>query len=251
MECLYRARLRRSSAEQQKALSGSGLTGWASDMKNRIKTAADILMTAALPVLMCYSLVGETAHEVIGIIMFCLFIAHHFLNFGWIKNLFKGKYTLRRSVGTAVNALVFLCMIGLMYSSIVISKHVLTFVNIDGAGKARTIHLLCAYWGLVLMSVHLGMHISQIAMRLKLKDKLRKVLTVTFAFISAVGIYEFIKLKFADYLFGRVQFVFIDSSASVLLRILQYLSVMILFAECGYWLSKLISLKKRNDNNQL
>ena len=46
-----------------------------------MKTAADILMTAALPVLMCYSIVGETAHEVIGIAMFGLFILHHILNF--------------------------------------------------------------------------------------------------------------------------------------------------------------------------
>lgn len=218
-------------------------------MKNRIKTAADILMTAALPVLMCYALVGETAHEVIGVVMFCLFIAHHILNFGWIKNLFKRKYTLRRSVGTAVNALVFLCMIGLMYSSIVISKHVFTFITIGGAGTARTIHLLCAYWGLVLMSVHLGMHISQIAARLKLKDKLCKVFAVAFGIFSAVGIYEFIKLKFTDFLFGRVQFVFIDTSFSVLLKILQYLSVIILFAEIGYWLGRIIvSTKKENEH---
>ena len=165
-------------------------------MKNKIKTAADLLMTAALPVLMCYSLVGEFSHEVIGIIMFCMFIVHHILNFGWIKNLFKGKYTLRRSIGTVVNILVFLCMIGLMYSSIVISKYVFIFINIGGAGTARTIHLLCAYWGLVLMSVHFGMHISQIAMRLKLKNKLYNVLAVAFKIISAIGIYEFIKLKY-------------------------------------------------------
>ena len=49
-------------------------------------------MTAALPILMCHSIVGETAHEVIGIAMFVLFILHHILNFGWIKSLFKGKY---------------------------------------------------------------------------------------------------------------------------------------------------------------
>ena len=67
-------------------------------MKMKIKTAADILMTAALPVLMCYSIVGETAHEVIGIAMFGLFILHHILNFGWIKTLFKGKYDLCRIV---------------------------------------------------------------------------------------------------------------------------------------------------------
>ena len=217
-------------------------------MKMKIKTAADILMTAALPVLMCYSIVGETAHEVIGIAMFGLFILHHILNFGWIKSLFKGKYDLRRIVNTAVNALVSLCMVGLMYSGIVISKHVFNFVNIGGAMTARTIHMLCAYWGLVLMSVHLGMHISQMAARMKLKNKaLIWSLRIISGMVGAVGIYEFISLKFTDYLFGKVQFAFINTSASAVLTTLQYLSVMVLFAYIGYMAQSILK-KKRTEN---
>ena len=212
-----------------------------------IKMCIDLAMTIALPVLMCYSIVGETAHEIIGTAMFCLFIAHHILNFGWIKTLFKGKYDLRRSVNTAVNMLVFLCMIGLMYSGIVISKHVFAFVNLGGAGFARTLHMLCAYWGLVLMSVHLGMHISQMAARMKLKKKaLIWIIRTVFAVIGAVGIYEFIKLKFADYMFGMVQFVFIDTSASAVLTTLQYLIVMVLFAYVGDILEKTLKRHKQN-----
>lgn len=225
--------------------SVTGLTGWDSDMKMKIKTAADILMTAALPVLMCYSIVGETAHEVIGIAMFGLFILHHILNLGWIKSLFKGKYDLRRGVNTAVNALVFLCMVGLMYSGIVISKHVFTFVNIGGAMFARTVHMLCAYWGLVMMSVHLGMHISQVAARMKLKNNgLIWSLCIISGMVGAVGIYEFISLKFTDYMFGKVKFVFIDTNASAVLTVLQYLSVMVLFAYVGFILQMLL---KRNN----
>lgn len=212
--------------------------------KTIVKTCIDLAMTAALPVLMCYSIVGETAHEVIGIAMFVLFILHHILNFGWIKSLFKGKYDLRRSVNTAVNALVFLCMVGLMYSGVVISKHVFTFANIGGSMFARTVHMLCAYWGLVLMSVHLGMHISQMAARMKLKNKaVVWALRIIFGVVGAIGIYEFISLKFTDYLFGKVQFVFIDTNASALLTVLQYLSVMVLFAYVGYILQMLL---KRN-----
>ena len=218
-------------------------------MKMKMKTAADILMTAALPVLMCYSIVGETAHEVIGIAMFALFILHHILNFGWIKSLFKGKYDLRRIVNTAVNALVFLCMIGLMYSGIVISKHVFTFVNIGGAMFARTVHMLCAYWGLVLMSVHLGMHISQMVARMKLKNNgLIWSLRIISGMVGAVGIYEFISLKFTDYLFGKVQFAFIDTNASAVLTALQYLSVMVLFAYIGYMVQSILK-KKRTENH--
>lgn len=220
---------------------------WGSDMntKTKIKTAADILMTAALPVFMCYSIVGETAHEVIGIAMFCLFILHHILNFGWLKTLFNGRYDLRRSVNTAVNALVFVCMIGLMYSGIVVSKHIFTIVHIGGAMFARTVHMLCAYWGLVLMSLHLGMHISQMAARIKLKIKaLIWTLRIIFGVVGAVGIYEFIQFRFADYMFGKVQFVFIDTSASAVLTTLQYLTFMVLFAYVGYILQILLKKKK-------
>ena len=206
-------------------------------------------MTAALPVLMCYSIVGETAHEVIGIAMLGMFILHHILNFGWIKSLFKGKYDLRRGVNTAVNALVFLCMVGLMYSGIVISKHVFTFVNIGGTMFARTVHMLCAYWGLVLMSVHLGMHISQMAARMKLKNKaVVWALRIIFGMIGAAGVYEFISLKFTDYLFGKVQFAFIDTNASAVLTALQYLSVMVLFAYIGYMVQSILK-KKRTENH--
>ena len=226
--------------------SAHGLTIWVSDMntKTKIKTAADILMTAALPVLMSYSIVGETAHEIIGVAMFALFILHHILNFGWIKSLFKGKYLPKRIVGTIINAAVLICMLGLMYSSIVISKHIFTFLNLGGAMTARTVHLLCAYWGLVLMSVHLGMHISQMAARMKLKNKaLIWTLRIIFGVVGAVGMYEFIQLKFTDYLFGRVKFVFIDISASAVLTILQYLTVMVLFAYIGYFLHILLNQK--------
>ena len=211
-----------------------------------VKMCIDIVMTAALPVLMCYSIVGETAHEVIGVAMFSLFIVHHILNFTWIKSLFKGRYDLRRIVNTAVNALVFLCMIGLMYSGIVISKHLFTFVNIGGAAFARTVHMLCAYWGLVLMSVHLGMHISQMSARMKLKNKaLIWSVRIIFGVIGAVGIYEFISQKFPDYLFDRVQFAFFDTSASAVLTTLQYLSVMVLFAYVGYILQMLLKRNKK------
>ncbi|MBR5088037.1 MAG: DUF4405 domain-containing protein [Ruminiclostridium sp.] len=217
-------------------------------MKTKIKLAADILMTAALPVLMCYSLITETAHEIVGLVMFALFILHHILNFGWTKALFKGKYPPKRIVGTVINALVLLCMIGLMYSSIVISKHIFTFLDLSGAGFARTVHLMCAYWGLALMSVHLGMHFRQMTAGIKPKKTVVIVLHIFFAMIALVGIYEFIALNFVGYMFGQVQFVFIDTSKSPIIAVLENLSVMVLFAEGGYWLNK--ALSRTNKENE-
>ena len=106
--------------------------------------------------------------------------------------------------------------------------------------------MLCAYWGLVMMSVHLGMHISQMAAQMKLKGKaLIWALRIIFGVVGAVGIYEFILLKFPDYLFGKVQFAFIDTSASAVLTTLQYMSVIVLFAYVGYILQCLLKRNKK------
>ncbi len=70
---------------------------------------------------------------------------------------------------------------------------------------ARTIHMLCTYWGLVMMSVHLGMHISQMTARMKLKNKvLIWSLRISFGVVGAAGMYEFISLKFPEYLVGKI-----------------------------------------------
>lgn len=45
---------------------------------------------------MPYELVGQAAHEWIGIGIFVLFIVHHILNGKWSRNLGRGTYTLLR-----------------------------------------------------------------------------------------------------------------------------------------------------------
>lgn len=48
--------------------------------KQIIRIIIDICMTICLLMLMAYSLVGEKAHEWIGMAMLILFVTHHILN---------------------------------------------------------------------------------------------------------------------------------------------------------------------------
>ena len=48
--------------------------------KQILKIAVDVAMTIALLLLMAYELIGQAAHEWLGIGMFVLFIIHHILN---------------------------------------------------------------------------------------------------------------------------------------------------------------------------
>lgn len=52
-----------------------------------MKIVVDIAMTIALLLLMTYELIGQAAHEWVGIGMFALFVLHHILNGKWSKNL--------------------------------------------------------------------------------------------------------------------------------------------------------------------
>ena len=90
----------------------------------KIRLLADSGMTLALLLLMSYQLVGEKAHE-------------------WILQ-------------TVIVILLALTMIGSMVSGILLSNYIFRFVRIKGVTNlARSIHILCAYWGFLFMAVHL------------------------------------------------------------------------------------------------
>lgn len=106
------------------------------------KIIIDIFMTLALLFLMGYQLWGDVAHEWVGAEMFMLFIAHHVLNFNWHKNLFKNKYTARRIAVLCIDILVFADMLMMVFSGIVISRHVFAFLPISGGVMlARRLHI--------------------------------------------------------------------------------------------------------------
>lgn len=216
-----------------------------------IKLCADALITAALLFLMGYQFWGETAHEWVGTGMFVLFILHHILNLNWHKRLFKGNYTAKRTVTLCVDILVLLAMLALMYSGIVMSNHVFAFLPIEsGIALARKLHILGAYWGFILMSLHLGLHWNMILGMLRKHVKLPvsrardTALFLASAVIAAYGVYVFISRNFATYLFLQSEFVFLDYSEPKLLFYLDYLALMGLCIFITHYASKLYRRKK-------
>ena len=224
-------------------------------MKKKLRIVIDIGMVLLLPLLMAYSLVGETAHEYLGIGMLVLFAAHHSLNTAWWKRLHRGRYTPLRVFGTVVNLALAIIMLALLISGMVLSRHVFRFLHLGGAAAARTVHLLASYWELVLMSVHAGMHGSMISGMLRKKFNIRRsstagmwTLRLIAVLLAVCGIYAFVKHKISSYLFLRTQFVFIDFSQPVALVLLDYLAIIALFAIVGYCISKVINKNKRPGN---
>ena len=211
-------------------------------MKQRLaKNIIDLLMTAALPVMMAYSLAGETLHECIGTAMLALFIAHHILNRKATASMFRGKQTPVRILGTVVNLLLFAVMVCLPISGIVLSKHLYTWLPTDGLSAiARTVHLLLSYWGFVLMSFHLGLHADLWLNRLKKREAAFILLTIALTLIASFGVYAFVANRLYEYMFLQTQFVFFDFDKPLILTFAEYLSIIVLFAWIGYWLKALL-----------
>ena len=212
--------------------------------KQIAKIITDILMTIILLLLMAYSMVGEAAHEWLGIGMFVLFILHHVLNSSWSRNLCKGRYTPFRILQTALVVLVLISMIGSMISGIVLSRHALAFLPItSGQSWARTLHMISAYWGFVLMSLHLGLHWNiMLAMAGKIVKKPSVprtwVLRIAGCLIAAYGVYAFAQRGVGRYMTLQDQFVFFDFSELLILFLLDYVATMGLFVFIGYHLAK-------------
>ena len=215
-----------------------------------LRISVDIGMTAVLLLLMAYSLVGDSAHEWLGVGIFALFVLHHILNVRWSKALFKGKYTPYRIAQTTVVVCVTLAMLGSMISGILLSRTVFAFLGSRPLQAiARTAHLLCAYWGFAVLSLHLGLHwgnILNMAERLfKKKSAARKwAMRVVGWLVAAYGIYAFIKRNFAGYMFLQIHFVFFDLDEPLILYLLDYLAVMGAFVCTGYYLAKILKLKR-------
>ena len=205
----------------------------------KIKIAVDAAMSVSMLLLMAYGLVGEAAHEWIGMGMFALFVAHHILNRRWIQAVPQGRYTPQRSVQTALAGLIFLCMVGSMFSGIVLSRHVFAFLPKHGGYElAGKLHILCAFWGFVLMSLHLGMHwnmlLTMARKRLRPNQIRTWVLRIVGYSFAVYGAVAFVRRDVGLYLLLKSHFVFFDYSEPLIAFLLDCLAVMGLFVAIGF-----------------
>lgn len=209
------------------------------------KIVIDMIMTVLLLFLMARQITGDFAHEWLGAAMFVLWIAHHILNRSWYSHLFKGKYTPVRILQTVTNLAVLLSMLGLMVSGIILSREVFAFLPISGGiALARSLHVLSAFWGFVLMALHLGLHWNMILGMVRKatgpvsSKAMRVILRIVAVLIAGYGLYAFLKNQFLSYMFLTSSFVFFDFERPVLLFFTEYIAIMGLFIFLAHYASK-------------
>lgn len=216
-------------------------------MKPKIKIAIDVLMTAALLLLMAYQVVGDTLHEWFGAAMLVLFIVHNILNIKWYGALFKGKYKPLRIFGTVLNFAVLAAILMLGYSGIIMSRHLFAFLNIKkGMALARSMHLCVSYWGFVVMSLHLGFHwgmVIGIFRRLSKGKKLTVLVWIMRFITAAIAVYGaicFIKADIFSYMFIKNEFAFFDFEKSAVLVFTEYIAMMGMWVFIGHYMARVL-----------
>ncbi|WP_082178499.1 DUF4405 domain-containing protein [Priestia aryabhattai] len=114
-------------------------------------------MTVLMLVVMAYHVTGNAIHELVGAVLFMLFIFHNILNRRWYKTIIRGKYNVRRILKIVVNLLFLVSMVVVVISSVPISRDVFPYFPINNDMIVRQIHVLTAYWGFIFMAVHIGL----------------------------------------------------------------------------------------------
>ena len=154
------------------------------------------------------------------------------INRKWTASVFRGKYTARRMLQTILDLLLLVFMIAQPLSGILMSKYLYTVIQIDNvSAAAREIHLFLGYWGFVLMSIHLGLHMD---MMLPAAFRGKAFGRAAVLGVSLYGVYAFIRRELPAYMFRQTIFAFFDYGEPILFFLLDYLAIMILFAALGY-----------------
>lgn len=213
-----------------------------------LRYGVDLFMTVAMLFLMGYQFWGDVAHEWTGTLMVALFVVHQVLNRRWYSGLVKGSWSLYRLFLFITDGLVFLAMIGLMISGMLLSNHVFAFIDLPGSlGFSRLLHMASAYWGFVLMALHLGCHwhLMLSAGRRMLGKYFESqgsdgiLLTLAGLVVALYGWFAFFSRDLPTYLFLQSHFVFLDFLEPQLFFYFDYVMMMGAFVFAGYALSSL------------
>jgi hypothetical protein len=194
--------------------------------------------------------IGAVAHEWIGVSLCLLFIVHTLINWRWYRNIMKGNYSLRRGVNTVLNLLLPAVMATLFLSGVMNSRYVFGFLELNGGMGVRQIHSLAAYWGIVLIGVHAGMHWAMVLGAVRKMAGVRRegplgAMTLRgTAFLMAVyGIWASFDRAMASKLFLGFSFDFWDPARPEILFYANNLAIMALYISITHYALKATSRK--------
>ena len=205
---------------------------------NKLRMPLDILMTILSIILMGGTILfpDDRIHQIMGMALLALWVVHVILNHRWFGSLLKGKYQSYRILHTIVNLGVFISALLLMTSGLLMAWFIPAEWVGGALGFARITHLLASHWYYFFMAFHIGLHAAMIANKMKIHGIIPRL---TCILISMYGAYAFITRNLWKYMFGLQKFFFFDFEKGYVLFVLDYISIIVLFATVAHFLGKM------------
>ena len=161
-------------------------------MKNK-KIILDIIMFIIMFLLMKLLFTGIVLHEILGLVIFGLFIIHKLMNFTWIKNITKGLFNRNKINGKIkfryyIDWLLFIDVLIIIITGIIISQ--VLFLNWFVYNAIWSdIHHLAAAIGFILIVLHTLLHYVEIkaAFKKKINESKENKFKVMYYYIILIG----------------------------------------------------------------
>ena len=216
-----------------------------------VKLTLDLAMALLFIASLGFRNTGAVAHELMGLTFCALCILHTTINWQWFKNILKGKYTLRKVANTILNLLLPITAVILCISGAMNSRHVFGFLNLNGSMEIRQIHSSVAYWSIVLIGIHVGMHWSVVLGTVKKNIGVHsqwilrpEILRGATLLIVLYGVWASFDRAMWSKLFLGFSFDFWDSSRPEFLFYANNLAIMALYISVAHYFFKLTARKK-------
>ena len=204
-----------------------------------LRRAVDVALAILLLVQMCYQLLPEDFHALLGIVMTVVAAIHLWFNIPWVRSLGKGRWGAARLLLAARSAASLLLIALLALSGLVLSGILPALRPLDGL--ARAAHLSSSYLALLILPLHAGLHAAKTLSHStsNVAKPAEKLGLIAWLLASCVGIYEFLSLHIWDYVTLRMPFV-LPAGVPLPVYLLEHMCVMALFALLGALLMRVV-----------
>ena len=176
---------------------------------------------------------GNPLHEVAGLAFVVLFVIHHVLNRGWLRRLGHARGSRARLVLVSDLALT-ACVIGVAATGVLMSRSAVPWAAVPAvAHVVRPLHGCCAYAGLMLVSLHVGLHLRTMRAYAGSRGTTgpRPVRYAALAVAAVLGVWAFVRLGIAGKLLGQPSFP--DAMTPLALQLAWHLALAAPFVALG------------------
>ncbi|WP_176772794.1 DUF4405 domain-containing protein [Sporomusa acidovorans] len=202
---------------------------------------------------MNYRYIGNSSHEIGGVVLALLFILHNMLNWRWYGYFFKGKQSLRRILMNLTNLLLVVAMVTVFVTGVLISVTVFAPLGIRSSSLfMHELHQGSAYASFILAAVHLGFHWEMLVAKCKnwlhidgasrgwiIMSRSVSIIVITY------GIYASFVNQIGDNLLMQHNFAGWGAEISLRGFLLDYFAIMGCYVGITYYLLQVLNIKKQ------